>query len=123
LPALVTFNEPNVYAACGYVLGEFPPGRKGNLLNALRVNRIQARAHVRAFRAIHQGVPGAQVGWAQHYVVFEAVPGMAIVGRESAGSALQSHFFDLIETGRLGFPFGLLNGRDDESKVVAISLA
>ena len=25
-------------------------------------------------------------------------------------------FFDLIETGRLGFPFGLLNGRDDEVK-------
>ena len=26
----VTFNEPNVYAACGYVLGEFPPAAKGN---------------------------------------------------------------------------------------------
>ena len=25
-------------------------------------------------------------------------------------------FFDLIETGRLGFPFGLLNGRDDDVK-------
>src|SRR5215831_18968810 len=24
-----TFNEPNVYAALGYFLGEFPPGRKG----------------------------------------------------------------------------------------------
>ena len=42
----VTFNEPNVYAACGYVLGEFPPGRKGELLNALRVNTLQAQAHV-----------------------------------------------------------------------------
>jgi beta-glucosidase len=113
----VTFNEPNVYAACGYVLGEFPPGRKGQLLNALRVNRIQARAHVRAYRAIHQGVPGAQVGWAQHYVVFEAVPGMGNRWVASLLDRLFNHtFFDLIETGRLGFPFGLLNGRDDEVK-------
>ena len=57
--------------------GRVPPGHKGQLLNALRVNRIQARAHVLAYRAIHELVPGAQVGWAQHYVVFEAMPGMA----------------------------------------------
>jgi beta-glucosidase len=113
----VTFNEPNVYAACGYVLGEFPPGRKGQLLKALRVNRVQARAHVQAYRVIHELVPEAKVGWAQHYVVFEAVPGMA--NRWVAGllDRLFNHtFFDLIETGRLGFPFGLLNGRDDEVK-------
>ena len=113
----VTFNEPNVYAACGYVLGEFPPGRKGQLLKALRVNRVQARAHVQAYRVIHELVPEAKVGWAQHYVVFEAVPGMA--NRWVAGllDRLFNHtFFDLIETGGLGFPFGLLNGRDDEVK-------
>jgi beta-glucosidase len=113
----VTFNEPNVYAACGYVLGEFPPGRKGQLLKALRVNRVQARAHVQAYRVIHELVPEAKVGWAQHYVVFEAVPGIA--NRWVAGllDRLFNHtFFDLIETGRLGFPFGLLNGRDDEVK-------
>ena len=113
----VTFNEPNVYAACGYVLGEFPPGHKGQLLNALRVNRMQARAHVLAYRAIHELVPEAQVGWAQHYVVFEAVPGMANRWVASLLDRLFNHtFFDLIETGRLGFPFGLLNGRDDEVK-------
>lgn len=113
----VTFNEPNVYAACGYVLGEFPPGRKGQLLNALRVNRIQARAHVLAYRALHQMVPEARVGWAQHYVVFEPVPGMA--SRWVAGllDLLFNHtFFDLIESGRFGFPFGLLNGREKEAK-------
>ena len=113
----VTFNEPNVYAACGYVLGEFPPGHKGQLLNALRVNRIQARAHVLAYRAIHELVPGAQVGWTQHYVVFEAMPGMA--NRWVAGllDRLFNHtFFDLIETGRLGFPFGLFSRRDDAAK-------
>ncbi len=113
----VTFNEPNVYAACGYVLGEFPPGHKGQLLNALRVNRIQARAHVRAYRAIHELVSGARVGWAQHYVVFEPYPG--IINRWIAQllDRLFNHtFFDLIETGRLGFPFGLLNSRDNQVK-------
>ncbi len=113
----VTFNEPNVYAACGYVLGEFPPGHKGRLLDALRVNRIQARAHVLAYRAIHEMIPGAMVGWAQHYVVFEAVPGMANRWVAKLLDRLFNHtFFDLIETGRLGFPFGLLNHRDDEAK-------
>jgi beta-glucosidase len=113
----VTFNEPNVYAACGYVLGEFPPGHKGRLLDALRVNRIQARAHVLAYRALHELVPGAMVGWAQHYVVFEAVPGVANRWVAKLLDRLFNHtFFDLIETGRLGFPFGLLNHRDDEAK-------
>lgn len=113
----VTFNEPNVYAACGYVLGEFPPGHKGRLFDALRVNRIQARAHVLAYRALHELVPGAMVGWAQHYVVFEAVPGRANRWVAKLLDRLFNHtFFDLIETGRLGFPFGLLNHRDDEAK-------
>jgi beta-glucosidase len=113
----VTFNEPNVYAACGYVLGEFPPGHKGQLLNALRVNRIQARAHVLAYRAIHEVVPEAQVGWAQHYVVFEPLPGIASRAIASLLDRLFNHtFFDLIETGRLDFPFGLFTGRDDDAK-------
>lgn len=113
----VTFNEPNVYAACGYVLGEFPPGRKGEILNALRVNMTQARAHVLAYRAIHELVPEARVGWAQHYVVFEPVGGA--MDRWMAGilDRLFNHtFLDLIETGRLAFPFGALNGHDSEAK-------
>jgi beta-glucosidase len=113
----VTFNEPNVYAACGYVLGEFPPGHKGELFNALRVNRVQARAHVLAYRALHEIIPQVKVGWAQHYVVFEPMPGVASRWVAGLMNRLFNHtFFDLIETGRLGFPFGLLNGRDDEAK-------
>jgi beta-glucosidase len=113
----VTFNEPNVYAACGYVVGEFPPGRKGELLNALRVNSIQAQAHVLAYRAIHELVPDAQVGWAQHYVVFEPVRG--ILDRWAASLLdrfFNNAFFELIEDGRLAFPFGMLGGHDREAK-------
>jgi beta-glucosidase len=113
----VTFNEPNVYAACGYVLGEFPPGRKGQLFNALRVNRMQARAHVLAYRAIHELIPEAQVGWAQHYVVFEAAGGIADRWVASLLDRLFNHvFFELIEDGRLAFPFSLLDGHVSEAK-------
>jgi beta-glucosidase len=113
----VTFNEPNVYAACGYVLGEFPPGRKGELLNALRVNSMQARAHVLAYRAIHELVPDARVGWAQHYVVFEPARGIMNRWVASLLDRLFNHvFFELIEDGQLAFPFSLLNGQVSDAK-------
>jgi beta-glucosidase len=113
----VTFNEPNVYAACGYVLGEFPPGRKGELFNALRVNSIQAQSHVLAYRAIHEVIPQAQVGWAQHYVVFEPARGVLNRWIASLLDQLFNHvFFELIEDGRLAFPFNLLNGHVREAK-------
>ena len=108
----VTFNEPNVYAACGYVLGEFPPGRKGELLNALRVNIAQAQAHTLAYHVIHQMIPEAQVGWAQHYVVFE--PAGGVIDRWIANlldRLFNQVFFDLIQDGRMAFPFGFLHGR------------
>jgi len=113
----VTFNEPNVYAACGYVLGEFPPGHKRELFNALRVNSIQARAHVLAYRALHELLPAAQVGWAQHYVVFEPVRG--VIDRWAASFLdrfFNNAFFELIEEGRMAFPFGSFNGQDSEAK-------
>jgi beta-glucosidase len=113
----VTFNEPNVYAACGYVLGEFPPGRKGHLLDALRVNRAQAQAHALAYRTLHSLVPQSQVGWAQHYVVFE--PASEILDRWLAGllDRLFNHaFFELIEHGRMAFPFGRLSGQGVEAR-------
>ena len=113
----VTFNEPNVYAACGYVLGEFPPGRRGEIFKALRVNSVQARAHVLAYRAIHELVPDAQVGWAQHYVVFE--PENGIMDRWVArllDRLFNRAFFELIENGRFAFPFGMLSGPDNDAK-------
>jgi beta-glucosidase len=113
----VTFNEPNVYAACGYVLGEFPPGRRGEIFNALRVNRVQARAHVLAYRAIHEQVPDAKVGWAQHYVVFE--PEGGIVDRWIArllDRLFNRVFFELIEDGRFAFPLGGFNGPKSNGK-------
>jgi beta-glucosidase len=67
----VTFNEPNVYCAMGYAIGVFPPGRRGELLTSMKVLAGIARAHARAYRAIHELQPHAKVGWAHNYVVFQ----------------------------------------------------
>src|SRR5579871_2404651 len=109
----VTFNEPNVYAALGYVLGEFPPGGKGELLNAIRVLSGMGRAHARAYRAIHELQPQAQVGWAHNYVVFEPVASGGKLDRLVASLAAElfnNSFLRVVEEGRLAFPFSLANG-------------
>lgn len=67
----VTFNEPNVFSALGYVLGEFPPGHSGDIKTALQITDNMALCHARAYRAIHQLQSDAQVGWAHNYVVFK----------------------------------------------------
>jgi beta-glucosidase len=109
----VTFNEPNVYAALGYVLGEFPPGRKGELLNAIRVMSSMGRAHARAYRAIHEVQPNAQVGWAHNYVVFEPARADGKLDRvvaSLAGELFNNSFLRVVEEGRLSFPLSLANG-------------
>lgn len=66
-----TFNEPNVYVALGYFLGEFPPGKKGRVLEAARVTSNICLAHAAAYQTIHSLQANANVGWAQHVVVFK----------------------------------------------------
>jgi len=113
----LTFNEPNVYAAFGYVLGEFPPGQTGQIGAAIRVISAQARCHLAAYRAIHELQPEAQVGWAQHFVVFEPVATM--VDRWVAGllhGTFNETFIRLLEHGRFDFPFNLLDGNAADVK-------
>jgi beta-glucosidase len=113
----VTFNEPNVYAALGYVMGEFPPGHKGEVGNALRVNSSQARSHLLAYRAIHELQPGAQVGWAQHIAIFEgAAAGPSRWVASLLNMLFNEGFLKLIERGDLGFPFNILDGAAREVK-------
>ncbi|HEX4488488.1 MAG TPA: family 1 glycosylhydrolase [Terriglobales bacterium] len=104
----VTFNEPNVYATLGYVTGEFPPGRKGEVGTALKVMTAMARAHALAYRTIHESHSQAEVGWAQHYVVFQPVGGVLdgwIAGIQS--QIFNEGFFQLLENGRFSFPLSL----------------
>ena len=66
----VTFNEPNVYASMGYVLAEFPPGGKGDLLSAGRVLVSMLQSHARAYRVLHRAQANAQVGFTQNIQQF-----------------------------------------------------
>ncbi len=107
----VTFNEPNVYAAFGYVLGEFPPGHRGRIFAALRVMKNMLEAHVRAYRKIHEIQAEAQVGWAHHYAVFHAAAGpMDRFTARNLHALFNESFLRTIDDGQLGFPFNLLDG-------------
>jgi beta-glucosidase len=110
----VTFNEPNVFAALGYVLGEFPPGAKGKITTALRILASIARCHERAYRAIHELQPNAQVGWAHNYVIFE--PSRRGFPPDNWITRLVNHLFNesflgVIDEGKSPFPLNFLNGK------------
>jgi len=51
---IVTFNEPAVYATMGYILGDFPPNRKGEFGTHENVLTNMMNAHVRCYDALHE---------------------------------------------------------------------
>jgi beta-glucosidase len=113
----VTFNEPNVYATRGYATGEFPPGHRGEVVNAMRVMSAQARSHVLAYHAIHELQAKAEVGWAQHYIVFRPVRGALdrwVAGMQS--KIFNDGFFQMMEKGKFAFPFSLMAEAAPEAK-------
>jgi beta-glucosidase len=63
----ITINEPNVYALKSYGKGAWPPKKK-SALSTIRVVRNLARAHIKAYRSLHQLSPKVPVGIAQHVV-------------------------------------------------------
>lgn len=65
-----TINEPSVYGAQGWVEGEFPPGRRADLLGQLRVERNMHRAHELAYAAIKRHRPDSLVGLSHHKFLF-----------------------------------------------------
>jgi beta-glucosidase len=106
----VTFNEPNVYVSLGYVLGAFPPGFQGKLLDAARVTVNLCRAHAAAYHLIHGIQKQANVGWAQHVMTF--APG----DPQSAADRLlcrvhevtfNQNFLESLVTGKAPFPLSL----------------
>ena len=61
-----TVNEPSIYAANGWITGEFPPGRHGDIVAQYRVTRHMHRAHELAYAAIKKRYPDAPVGLSHH---------------------------------------------------------
>ncbi len=113
----VTINEPNVYLLEGYVLGEWPPGRR-SVVAYLRGARQMIRAHLAAYRAIHEigsacGVR-MRVGVAHHLRVFEpAHPVLAPAIARVLDRLVHTIFLDGMTAGRLRFP---LAGRPPEAE-------
>jgi beta-glucosidase len=114
-----TFNEPNVYAALGYFLGEFPPGQKGRFLRAARVTRNLCLAHAAAYRVIHARQPNANVGWAQHFVVFKPRRPKSAVDRWLSAFVdrrFNDNFAESVLTGQAPFPLNHFGQSLDEVK-------
>ena len=102
-----TFNEPNVYTSLGYFLGEFPPGKKGRVLQAAQVTRNLCLAHAAAYHTIHSLQADANVGWAQHYVVFKPRRPESALDRWLCGfihRRFNDNFAEGIRSGRAPFP-------------------
>lgn len=67
----LTFNEPNVYSAFGYLFGEFPPGRVNRVRECVSAMANIHRAHALAYERIHRIQPDALVGLATNWVEFQ----------------------------------------------------
>ncbi len=67
----MTFNEPNVLAMNGFLVGKWPPGIKGNLGAAIKAEAQMAEAHIQAYREIKSLNLPVEVGVAHHWRPFE----------------------------------------------------
>ena len=65
-----TINEPGIYGVNGWITGEFPPGRQGDLPAAYRVTSNLHRAHELAYAGIKKRWPDSLVGLSHHKFLF-----------------------------------------------------
>ena len=67
----ITMNEIMVYAGNGYLMGEFPPGRKGELGTMLRVVKNMLKCHEEMYHAIKEFNPEASVSMAKNTILYQ----------------------------------------------------
>jgi beta-glucosidase len=75
-----TFNEPNVYAMNAFMLGNFPPFKKGRYFTANRVLDNMGKAHEIVLTLIHEKYKEAPVGISLNTAIFKGAnwPGHAV---------------------------------------------
>ena len=104
-----TLNEPGIYAANGWITGEFPPGHKGDLYGQYRVTRGMHVAHEHAYRAIKRRRPDTPVGLSHHKFLFLPATRRR---RDVAAAALTQGFTDRWPTG-VGRPSRIVEATSD----------
>jgi beta-glucosidase len=105
----ITFNEPNIYAVMGYLVGAFPPGER-DLKHTLQVLRNLLQAHVEAFYAISELQPEASIGYCLQYRLFD--PARPLWLPDVFATVLRDEGFNwsllkATETGHFSFPLNL----------------
>jgi beta-glucosidase len=104
-----TVNEPSVYAAVGYLLGQHAPDER-SLALFFRVLRHLLQAHGAAYRVIHALDGRAQVGLVKNVHIFDAMDPSNVAAVKLA-QLLDRLFNEIplraVEDGRLRFPLSL----------------
>ncbi len=103
-----TINEPNVYAALGYLLGEHAPGER-SLSLPFRVLGHLLRAHAASYRVIHALQAGARVGLVKNIQIFEPLDpadGASLRVARLLDRVFNEVTLRAVDDGRLRFPVG-----------------
>lgn len=69
-----TFNEPDTYACCAYLIGQFPPRLKGRIRAYRRVIRHMAEAHRQICRMVRRAgsaLGPVEVGFSKNWTYYE----------------------------------------------------
>ena len=106
----LTFNEPNVYAAFGYLFGEFPPGLRYHVQDYAVVTANIHRAHALAYDCIHRRQAQAAVGLATNWVNFQPASSSPAdrLTAYTYDAAFNRSSLQLLTCGNLQFPFGAM---------------
>lgn len=67
----ITINEPMIYTSLGHIIGKFPPRKKYDLVGCAVASFNLAQAHKKAYHAIKEAIPQAEVGTAENYSFVE----------------------------------------------------
>jgi beta-glucosidase len=103
----ITINEPTVIAYQGYVRGEWPPGRHGDLGDAAKALVTLMRGHWLAYERIKARRPQLQLGLAHHLRVFDPARPWLPLDRAVAAAFHRIFNETILKTlrrGRLVFP-------------------
>ncbi len=99
----ITINEPNVYAAEGYLDGNHPPAIHGSLPRYFRVLGNMARCHAAAYHIIHTIQREALVSFANHFIILTHAKDQPFdrFATRIASDAFNNVFFNMLQGQKL----------------------